>query len=93
MKQQRGFVVLPVPAATANLPDASIRHGGRWAGWRAALGKARYFGAGLIIGAGIWAPVFAALGDDPGPWGALSALCLFTVAGVLTGLGRIARRR
>ena len=87
MKLQRGFVVLPVPAATANLPDASIRHGGRWAGWRAALGKARSFGAG------IWAPVFAALGDDPGPWGALSALCLFTVAGVLTGLGRIARRR
>jgi hypothetical protein len=82
MKLQRGFVVLPAPAAAATRSDdyAVAR---RRAPWRSGLGRARFFGAGIVIGSGIWAPVFAALADDPGPWGAISALSLFAVAGVL----------
>ena len=82
MKQQRGFVVLPVPATAATRSEAAA-HGGRRAPWRDGLGRVRFFGAGIVIGSGIWAPVFAALADDPGPWGAISAMSLFAVAGVL----------
>ena len=94
MKLQRGFVVLPVPpSAAAKAEAAAPRDADQPPGWRSALGHARFFGAGVVIGSGIWAPVFVVLADDPGPWGTISAVCLFTVAGVLGRGGGRSRTR
>jgi hypothetical protein len=89
MRLQRGFVVLPRLATMARKPIAATMHVRAPRGpWRHALERVRVFGAGFIIGAGFWTPIFAAMADDPGPWGAVSALGLFVVAGVLGRPGR-----
>jgi hypothetical protein len=89
MRLQRGFVVLPRLASVARKPavapvPARAPHGA----WRHALERVRVFGAGFVIGTGFWTPIFAAMADDPGPWGAVSALGLFVVAGALGKPGR-----
>jgi len=83
MKQhQRGFVVLPGidgrRRREAPVPIAEDQRRRRT--WRRSLGQARVFVAGTLIGAALWMSVFAAMADEPGPWGVVSALVLFAVA-------------
>jgi hypothetical protein len=88
MNKQRGFVTLPWPPGfglrrcTPATSAAAVAKASRPARWSGTLNRVRSFGSGILIGAGIWTPVFAAMADDPGPWGAATALALFGVAAV-----------
>ena len=84
MKLQRGFVVLPglpaKPARSMAALRAAIFRSGR--ALISTVQRSRNFTAGILVGVGIWAPVFAALNDDPGAWGAAGSVLLFGLAGV-----------
>lgn len=89
MRLQTGFVVLPWPSAKAAAPvAATARRIAVLAPLRGALASVRTFVAGVLVGAGVWTPVFVTMADDPGPWGAWFAPALFAAASVL---GRPAR--
>jgi uncharacterized membrane protein YccC len=84
MKLQRGFVVLPgLPAKPAGsmaaLRAAILRSG---LAVISTVQRARNFAAGILVGLGIWAPVFASMNEDPGAWAAAGSVLLFGLAGV-----------
>jgi hypothetical protein len=54
----------------------------------AALQHSRTFAAGLLIGIGIWTPVFAALNDEPGAWAAAGLFVLFGLAAAVSRGGK-----
>jgi hypothetical protein len=87
MKRQRGFVGIEGPAARAASPAGQHPRTRSRFSPLAALRRARAFAAGLLIGIGIWTPVFAALNDQPGAWAAAGSLVLFGFAGAISRRG------
>jgi hypothetical protein len=84
MKLQRGFVVLP--RLRAKRPGSGARLFSRVRRSVLALvsgvNRARAFAAGILVGFGIWTPVFAALNDEPNPWVSATSLVFLGLAAI-----------